>query len=141
MTLASEVIRSWREGVASQKKLAEGAMAQVSEEQLHARLGGEGSHWNSMAVIVQHVAGNLRSRFGAGWLEVDGERPERNRDGEFVDRGLGRAALMALWEGGWGCLFAAIDGLREEDLMPARTVRIRGEAYTVPGAMARALAH
>lgn len=111
-------------------------MAQLSEKQLHAALA---QGLNSVAVIVQHLSGNLQSRFGAGWLEVDGERATRDRDSEFVDQGLGRAALMELWERGWAALFAAMDGLRAEDL--SRTVKIRGEAHTLPLAAARAIGH
>jgi hypothetical protein len=136
MDIQATVINSWRQTFTGQKKLAEGAMRQLSEGQLHAALA---PGLNSIAVIVQHVAGNLSSRFGPGWLEVDGERPSRDRDSEFVDRGLGRAALMELWERGWSDLFAAVDGLRAEDL--SRTVTIRGEPHTVPLSVARALGH
>jgi hypothetical protein len=132
----ASIIRSWRETFAGQKKLAEGAVRQLSEGQLHAALA---PGLNSVAVIVQHVAGNLSSRFGAGWLEIDGERPTRDRDSEFVDRGLTRAALMELWERGWADLFAALDGLRAGDL--SRTVKIRGEPHSVPLAVARAIGH
>lgn len=136
MTIAETTIRSWQDTFAGQKKLAEGALAQLSEEQLHAALA---LGLNSVAVIVQHMAGNLLSRFGPGWLEMDGERPTRDRDSEFADLRLGRTELMALWERGWASLFAALDGLKPEDL--SRTVAIRGEPHPVPLAMARALGH
>jgi hypothetical protein len=119
-----------------QKKLADGAIAQLTNEQLHTALA---PGLNSVAVIMQHIAGNMQSRFGPGWLEVDGERPTRDRDGEFVDQRLDRAALLHQWELGWSCLFAAIDGLEPADL--SRTVQIRGDPHSVPLAFARALGH
>ncbi|MBX3357323.1 MAG: DUF1572 family protein [Phycisphaeraceae bacterium] len=133
---AATIIRSWRDTFLAQKRLAEGAMAQVSDEQLHSPLA---AGLNSIAVIVQHLAGNFESRFGSGWLEVDGERPTRDRDTEFADRRLPRDQLMALWDRGWQTLLSAVDALRPEDL--SRTIHIRNELHTLPLAMARALAH
>jgi hypothetical protein len=132
----SSVIRAFRETFAAQKKLADGAIAQLSGEQLHDALA---PGLNSVAVIMQHLAGNFQSRFGPGWLEVDGERPTRDRDSEFVDRALPGKELLALWERGWASLLGALDALTPEDL--ARTIRIRGEPHPLPLALARALAH
>ena len=117
------------------KKLAERAMEQVADEELFAVLDGEA---NSIAIIVKHMTGNMRSRW-TDFLTTDGEKPNRNRDGEFVDPPATRAALMADWEDAWACLFRAIEPLTEADL--GRTVRIRGEAHSVMQAINRQLAH
>jgi hypothetical protein len=117
------------------KKLGERAMEQVRDEQLFAALDEEA---NSIAIIVKHMTGNMRSRW-TDFLTTDGEKPNRNRDSEFVDPPVTRAALMADWESGWACVFAAIEPLTEADL--GRTVTIRGEAHSVLQAINRQLAH
>jgi hypothetical protein len=117
------------------KALAERAMAQLTDEQLMAVLDEES---NSIAVIVKHVAGNMRSRF-TDFLTTDGEKPERRRDTEFVDPPETREALLAAWEAGWACVFSALEPLAEDDL--ARTVTIRGEAHSVMQAINRQAAH
>jgi uncharacterized damage-inducible protein DinB len=117
------------------KDLAERAIAQVSEEQLTAALDAE---MNSIAQVVKHMAGNMRSRW-TDFLTTDGEKPDRHRDSEFIDPPATRAALLELWEQGWKCLFAALSQLTEADL--ARTVTIRGEAHSVMQAINRQLAH
>ena len=117
------------------KKLADRAMAQVSDEQLFATLDEEA---NSIAVVVKHMAGNMRSRW-TDFLTTDGEKPDRNRDGEFEDPPATRAALMELWEDGWAFVFGAIEPLTDDDL--GRTVTIRGEAHSVMQAINRQVAH
>src|ERR1700730_4173845 len=117
------------------KKLAERAMAQVRDEQLLAVLDPE---MNSIAVVVKHMAGNMRSRF-TEFLTSDGEKPDRDRDSEFLDPPQTREALTKLWEQGWDCLFSALGPLSDEDLK--RTVKIRGEAHSVMQAINRQLAH
>lgn len=117
------------------KKLAERAMEQVTDEQLYAALDHEA---NSIAIIVKHMAGNMRSRW-TDFLTSDGEKPARNRDSEFVEPPATRAALMAEWEDGWRRVFAAIEPLAEADL--ARRVTIRGETHSVLQAINRQLAH
>lgn len=117
------------------KKLADGAMAQVSDDQLYAALDGE---MNSIAVMVKHMAGNMRSRW-TDFLTSDGEKPDRNRDSEFVEPPAGREALMTVWDEGWNCLFAALEPLTDADL--ARTVTIRGEAHSAMQAINRQVAH
>lgn len=117
------------------KNLAERAMAQVSDEQLVTVLDGEA---NSIAVIVKHMAGNMRSRW-TDFLTSDGEKPDRNRDTEFEDAPATREAVLALWEEGWQCLFSALEPLSEPDLQ--RTVTIRGEAHSVMQAINRQMAH
>lgn len=133
--LASELVRSWLSVLDGQRKLAEGAIAQVDEERMHRALA---PGTNSIAVIVQHLSGNMVSRF-TGFMEEDGEKPWRGRDGEFVDRGLSKAELMERWARAWDLVGAQIGALRAEDL--ERTVTIRGEPHSVPKAVARHIAH
>src|SRR5271154_4550333 len=117
------------------KKLGEAAMAQVADEQLTATLDSE---MNSIAQIVKHMAGNMRSRW-TDFLTTDGEKPSRDRDSEFERPPATRAELMAMWEEGWGCLLGALDGLTDADL--TRTITIRGEAHSVMQAINRQVAH
>jgi len=117
------------------KTLSEKAMAQVTDEQLVAVLDGE---MNSIAQIVKHMAGNMRSRW-TDFLTRDGEKPDRNRDSEFMDPPATREALMALWEQGWKCVFTAIEPLSEQDM--DKTITIRGEAHSVMQAINRQIAH
>ncbi len=117
------------------KRLAEKAMNQVTDLEFSATLDAES---NSIAVLVQHLAGNMRSRW-TDFLISDGEKPDRNRDAEFEARPVSRAELMALWEDGWRRLFAALDGLTDESLPVA--VMIRGEPHSVMQAINRQVAH
>jgi hypothetical protein len=117
------------------KKLAEGAMEQVTDEQLVSVLDPE---MNAIALIVKHMAGNMRSRW-TDFLTSDGEKTDRNRDSEFVEPPSTREALMKIWESGWSCLFSALEPMRASDL--ARTVTIRGEAHSVMQAVNRQIAH
>jgi hypothetical protein len=117
------------------KKLADRAMAQVSDDQLFATLDPEA---NSIAIVVKHMAGNMRSRF-TDFLTTDGEKPTRNRDSEFVDPAPTRAALLLDWEDGWSCVFSALEQLTDDDL--DRTITIRGEAHSVMQAINRQVAH
>jgi uncharacterized damage-inducible protein DinB len=117
------------------KKLADRAIAQLADGQLFRALDSES---NSIAIIIKHMAGNMRSRW-TSFLTSDGEKPDRNRDSEFVDPAPTREALLATWEEGWACLFAALEPLTEADL--TRTVAIRGEAHSVMQAINRQVAH
>ncbi|MFP5236480.1 MAG: DUF1572 domain-containing protein [Acidobacteriota bacterium] len=117
------------------KRQAERALAQVSDEQLFMALDEES---NSIALIVKHMAGNMRSRW-TDFLTSDGEKPDRDRDSEFVEPPPTRAALMESWEQGWNCIFTALEALTQSDL--ARPVTIRGEAHSVIQAINRQLAH
>jgi len=117
------------------KSLAERAMAQVSDEQLYETLDAEA---NSIAIVVKHMAGNMRSRW-TDFLISDGEKPNRDRDSEFVDPSATRAELLAVWEDGWKRLFAAIEPLTDADL--TRTVTIRGEGHSAMQAINRQLGH
>ena len=117
------------------KKLGEGAMEQVSDEQLFAALDPE---MNSIAIIVKHIAGNMRSRW-TDFLSSDGEKPDRNRDTEFEHPPSNRAELLKVWNDGWGRVFSALEPLSDSDL--GRTVTIRGEPHSVMQAINRQIAH
>ncbi|MGB8474692.1 MAG: DUF1572 domain-containing protein [Candidatus Acidiferrum sp.] len=117
------------------KKLAERAMAQCPEESLFTALDPES---NSIAIIVKHMAGNMRSRW-RDFLTTDGEKPDRHRDTEFENPPHTRAELMDVWERGWKYVFDALEPLKEEDL--TRTVTIRSEPHSVMQAINRQVAH
>ena len=117
------------------KTLAERAMAQVTDEELLAVLDSE---MNSIAVIVKHMVGNMRSRW-TDFLTSDGEKSNRDRDAEFTDPPATREALLALWEEGWQCLFTALEPLSDADL--SRIVTIRGESHSIMQAINRQIAH
>lgn len=118
-----------------QKELAERALAQVDDADFFRILDSES---NSIAIIVQHVGGNLRSRW-TDFLTADGEKPNRDRDGEFVVAQPSRASILATWDAGWATLIDAFAALRPSDL--TAIVHVRGEALTAVAAMHRSLAH
>lgn len=123
-------------GLRGHKRLADDAIAQLTDQQFFAQPDPES---NSVAVIVQHMAGNLRSRF-TDFLTTDGEKPDRNRDQEFVMGNKGnREALLRAWEQGWQLLFDVVNRLPPEEL--ERTVTIRGEPHSVLQALSRASGH
>lgn len=117
------------------KIIGEKAFAQVSDEALNRVLSGDN---NSLAVIVRHISGNLRSRF-TDFLTSDGEKPWRNRDEEFAEITYTREQVNAMWEAGWAVLFRELAPLTDDDLQ--RQVTIRGNPWTVHEALARSLAH
>jgi hypothetical protein len=117
------------------KRLGERAMGQCPDEGLFGTLDRES---NSMAIIVKHLAGNMRSRW-TDFLSSDGEKPDRQRDREFEDAPKTRAELLALWERGWKYLFDALEPLTDADL--AREVQIRSEPHSVMQAINRQIAH
>ena len=117
------------------KKLAERAIEQVTDQQLFIAIDEEA---NSIAIIVKHMAGNMRSRW-TDFLTTDGEKPDRIRDSEFFDPPATRAALMEVWENGWSHVFQALEPLSDADL--SRTVTIRGEPHCVMQAINRQIAH
>jgi hypothetical protein len=117
------------------KKLAERAIEQISDDEFFTSIDEE---TNSIAVIVKHIAGNLHSRW-RDFLTSDGEKPDRNRDGEFELTGDTCESLMQFWELGWQTLFENIEPLTVEDF--SRTVTIRGEPHTVVEAINRQLTH
>lgn len=117
------------------KKMAERAMEQVSDEHLFAVLDGE---MNSIAIIVKHMTGNMRSRW-TDFLTTDGEKPDRDRDGEFVAPPATREALLEMWDRGWSYVFEALEPLSDADL--TRAIMIRGEPHSVMQAITRQLTH
>jgi hypothetical protein len=117
------------------KGFGERAIAQVSDEHLTVALDPES---NSIATIVKHIAGNMRSRW-TDFLTSDGEKPDRNRDTEFEAPPATRTELMRIWEDGWSRVFNAIEPLTPADL--ERTVTIRNEPHSVMQAINRQLAH
>lgn len=118
------------------KRLAEKAVEQISDEEFFRTLDPES---NSVAVIMRHMAGNMRSRW-RDFLTTDGEKPDRNRDQEFeLPAAASRAQVIAEWEAGWTMVFAALEPLAEADLR--REVMIRGERHSVTQAINRQVAH
>ena len=118
------------------KRMGDGAMSQLKDEEFFVTLDPES---NSVAVLVKHLAGNMRSRF-TDFLTSDGEKPDRFRDQEFdLTPATTRADVMKWWEEGWARVFAAIEPLKPEDVM--RIVTIRGEPHTVLQAINRQIAH
>jgi uncharacterized damage-inducible protein DinB len=117
------------------KRLAERAIAQVPDEALFAAPDSES---NSIAIIVKHLAGNMRSRF-TDFFTSDGEKPDRKRDTEFEAPPKTRAELMAMWEAGWQHVFDALTPLTDADLN--RKIYIRSEAHSVTQAINRQMAH
>jgi hypothetical protein len=119
-----------------QKELADRAIAQLSDEELFTTIDADS---NSIAVLMRHIGGNLRSRF-TDFLTSDGEKPDRRRDGEFdVPDGATRQAVVADWESGFARLDASLRALAPDDL--SREVLIRGERFSVVQALHRSLAH
>lgn len=118
-----------------QKKLAEGAIAQVTDEEFFKLIDAEA---NSIAALVKHLGGNLRSRW-TDFLTSDGEKADRFRDSEFVVESDTRESLMQIWANGWQALFDALESLKTDDL--GEIVQIRHEDFTVVKAIFRAVSH
>lgn len=127
----SDAIKSFR----NYKKMAEKAMAQISDEEFFEALDPEA---NSVAVIVKHIAGNQRSRW-RDFLTSDGEKEDRDRDTEFEMMNETRESLMESWENGWATLFDAIEPLTADDF--SKSVAIRGEVHSICEAINRQLTH
>jgi hypothetical protein len=117
------------------KKLGDRAMAQCPDEGLFATLDAES---NSIAIIVKHMSGNMRSRW-TDFLTSDGEKPDRHRDTEFEEPPKTRAELIEMWDRGWKYLFDALSALSDADLV--RTITIRTEPHSVMQAINRQVAH
>jgi hypothetical protein len=131
-TYLRDIVRTYR----NYKMLGEKALAQMPDAHLHTELDANS---NSVAVIVKHVAGNLRSRFSE-FLTADGEKPDRNRDGEFeMPERASREEMLRWWELGWTTALGSIGALRSEDL--DRTVHIRKEPFAVVEALSRSITH
>ena len=135
-TLAAHVLDDVRITFQRQKELVERALAQVDDADFFRTIDAES---NSIAIIVKHVGGNLRSRW-TDFLTVDGEKPDRDRDGEFIVASeSSRTAIMKIWTDGWMALDATFSRLRPTDL--TTTVHVRGEALSAIEAMHRSVAH
>ena len=127
----SDALKSFR----NYKRLAERAIEQVSDEEFFSTIDDEA---NSIALIVKHIAGNLRSRW-TDFLTTDGEKPDRHRDTEFELIEDTRESLMKFWEDGWQTLFSSIEPLTDDDF--SKTITIRGEPHSVIQAINRQLTH
>jgi hypothetical protein len=124
-----------RQNFRKYKKMAEDAVAQIDDHALFAKADAES---NSIAIVMLHIGGNLRSRW-TDFLSTDGEKPWRNRDAEFDPAIQTRDGVWAAWEAGWTATFETMEMLGDRDL--ARTITIRGEAHTVLQAISRSVAH
>lgn len=133
--MSSPILDTARQELRSIKSLGDKAIAQLSDADLHVRIDEES---NSVAIIMRHMAGNMRSRW-TDFLTSDGEKPDRFRDREFEERPASREELLVEWEDGWRRVFAALDPLTDADL--GRTVLIRSEPHTVYKAISRQVAH
>ncbi len=135
MVLAKTYLSSAIQEFNKLKKMGENTFAQLSEEDYHF-LPNEDS--NSIAIIIQHLHGNMVSRF-TNFLTEDGEKPNRNRDSEFEIKSVNASKLNELWNSGWKTVLDTLQSLHEEDLL--KMVYIRGEAQTVLHALNRQIAH
>src|SRR5271163_2740390 len=134
--IATHYLEEARRQFRGHKRMAEGAMTQLRDEDFFVTLDPEA---NSVAILVKHLAGNMRSRF-TDFLTSDGEKPDRFRDQEFeVSDKTTRDEVMRWWEQGWAHVFSALDSLAPADVLS--TVTIRHEPHTVMQALNRALAH
>jgi hypothetical protein len=125
-----------RSSMRAYKKLAEKAIAQLKDEEFFITLDEEG---NSVAIVMKHMAGNMLSRW-TDFLTSDGEKPNRNRDMEFViEPHTSKDDVLAYWERGWKSVFDALEPLRPEDL--EKKITIRGEEHTIVQAINRQLTH
>ena len=134
--VAQDYLDDARKAMRAYKKLADKALAQLKDDEYFTTLDEES---NSIAVVMKHIAGNAISRW-TDFLTSDGEKPDRNRDSEFVILPeTTRDEMRAYWERGWQCVFDALNPLQSEDL--AKRVYIRGEEHTVVQAINRQLMH
>jgi uncharacterized damage-inducible protein DinB len=135
-SLATHYLEDSIASLRAYKKLADKALAQLDDAEFFIMLDEEA---NSIAVIMKHMAGNMFSRW-TDFLTTDGEKPDRNRDAEFViEPQTGKDDVLAYWEKGWEQVFAALEPLQADDL--GRKVLIRGEEHTVIQAINRQLMH
>lgn len=131
----ASLLDALKESFRAQKALGDGALEQVEDDDVVLR-PDPGS--NSIAVIVKHLRGNMRSRW-AEFLTSDGEKEDRDRDGEFEVEGASAEQVRRWWREGWEVALPELDALEPADL--SREVRIRGEAHSVPRALLRQLTH
>ena len=131
----SQILETCIEELRKVKRLADKSVDQLSDEQLWTRIDPES---NSVGVMMRHMAGNMRSRW-TDFRTTDGEKPDRQRDQEFEDRGMTRAELLAEWEDGWERVFNALASISDADL--GSTVYIRQEPHTIFKAIVRQVVH
>jgi hypothetical protein len=135
MLLASSFLQSAIKRLSYYKELGDKTFAQLKEEDFHFTPNAES---NSIALIIQHTAGNMLSRW-TDFLTTDGEKEWRNRDTEFEEQNLTKQQLVAFWQKGWDCLFNTLSSLSPDDLL--KTIYIRSEGLLVIDAINRQLAH
>jgi hypothetical protein len=135
MSIGLEYLRVIRERFAVLKEQGEKTFAQLDEEDFHWMMN-EAS--NSIAILIQHISGNMVSRW-TDFLTTDGEKPDRNRDGEFEAIQMSKEQLLDCWEHGWRVFFETLESLKEQDL--EKTVYIRGQVHSVIDAIERQMAH
>jgi hypothetical protein len=135
MSPSSSLLSNWQKLFRQYKLMAEKAISQVPDERLFWTFYNDS---NSIAIIVQHMSGNMLSRF-TNFYDEDGEKPWRNRDKEFESVFTTREEVMLAWDKGWMCLFSVLDSLTENDL--EKHILIRSETHTVQEAFQRQLAH
>jgi len=124
-----------RETVASYRRMIDATMAQLADAELHSRPTEDS---NSVAIILRHLGGNLQSRW-TDFLTTDGEKPDRNRDAEFLDWDGDRQSLMEYFDRGWSALVNAIESIDAENV--GQTIHIRGEPHTIALALTRSVTH
>ena len=136
MNLAAHYLEEVLRQMKGHKRLADGALQQVTDEEFFRELDPES---NSIAIVVKHMAGNMQSRF-SNFLASDGEKPDRNRDQEFeIGTSAARKDSMQAWEQSWKTVFDSISALKPEDV--EKTITIRSEPHTVLQAINRSVAH
>ncbi len=135
MSLAENFLSSYIKRSIYYKELGDKTFEQLTEADFHYQPDKES---NSIAIIIQHIVGNMLSRF-SNFLTEDGEKPWRNRDTEFEEQQLSKEQLLQKWNEGWNCYLDAVKGLTEDDLL--KTITIRSEVLIVTDALNRQLAH
>lgn len=132
---AAEYIKVINKDFAKYKSLGDRTFDQLNEEDFHYTSDYDS---NSIAILIQHMAGNLKSRF-TDFYSSDGEKPDRKRDNEFIEQKFSKEKLLKIWEEGWKYLFNVLDDLKEDDLM--KIVYVRGEPHSIIEALNRQLSH
>ena len=135
MNLGIEFLKSAIKRLSYYKELGDKTFEQLSEDDLYVQSNTES---NSIAIIIQHMAGNMLSRW-TDFLTTDGEKDWRNRDSEFEDQKLSKQQLIGYWQKGWDCCLSSLHALKEDDLL--KTIYIRSEGLLVIDAINRQLAH
>ena len=128
-------LNTMRDSVTSYRRMIDATIEQLTDDELFIR---PVPNVNSVAIILRHLGGNLRSRW-TDFLTTDGEKPDRNRDAEFLDWNGDRQSLMSHFDSGWNALVVAIESLNDDNL--GQCVQIRGESHTIPQALTRSITH